>query len=714
MSNSVSITPVTDPTSITSSTSESTTTETQPASSASTEILWDRWGVPHIYAASQAELSYSFGWTQMHSHANLMLHLYAEARGRASEYFGEDFIEQDRQIHTYGIPNLAAQWYEQQSEHHREMLDQFAAGVNDYATEHPQEIGDDVAAIVPITGADLLAHTLRTIYFTFVNNAGHLAQQWLEEGSNGWIINSSLSASDNPILLSNPHLPWYGMYMLYEFHFAAPAENEFYGTTLVGLPAPMLGFNNNMGWTLTVNTYDGSDLYILSLSDDGEGYMFDGTVRPFETSTHTLRVQQPDGSLRTEEFVVRHSVHGPIVADKDGSALSLRIAGLDRPGMLEQWWDMSKATNLETFEAALQQQQFPMSNILYADSNDTIMYLFNGLLPVRSQGDWEFWQGIIPGDTSDTLWTDYHPYEDLPKVTNPSSGWLGNNNEPPWYATIPYPLNPADFPPYFSPPEADPWDVRWQYARRLLAEQRTISFDDMLAAKFSSHSELSDRVLDDLIAVARVSSDEQMQQAATVLENWDRAYTASSSGALLFSHWVRIYKQLATQPFTEPWSNDAAPLTVPNGLGEKEIALTALQQAFDETIQTAGAPDAAWGDVVRMIVGEYDFPASGGSDDETVRVLVGMPQPDGFVRVVYGDTFIFAVEFSDPVHASALLIYGNATQPESPHIGDQLEHYANDEMRPVWLTREDIDANLESQEVVKPHSGTEDMTLDNK
>ena len=57
-----------------------------------TEILWDNYGVPHIYAKSTAEMYYAFGWSQMHSHANLILQLYGQSRGRASEYWGKNHI----------------------------------------------------------------------------------------------------------------------------------------------------------------------------------------------------------------------------------------------------------------------------------------------------------------------------------------------------------------------------------------------------------------------------------------------------------------------------------------------------------------------------------------------------------------------------------------------------------------------------------------------
>ena len=57
-----------------------------------------------------------------------------------------------------------------------------------------------------------------------------------------------------------------------------------------------------------------------------------------------------------------------------------------------------------------------------------------------------------------------------------------------------------------------------------------------------------------------------------------------------------------------------------------------------------------------------------------------------------------AVEFGETVRARVLLTYGNASQPGSPHVGDQLVLSANGEMRPAWRTREEIEANLEERE----------------
>ena len=53
------------------------------ASIVKNEILWDKYGVPHIFAADRESMFYAHGWAQMQNQANLLLHLYGESRGRA-------------------------------------------------------------------------------------------------------------------------------------------------------------------------------------------------------------------------------------------------------------------------------------------------------------------------------------------------------------------------------------------------------------------------------------------------------------------------------------------------------------------------------------------------------------------------------------------------------------------------------------------------------
>src|SRR5437870_13798937 len=75
-----------------------------------TEILWDRYGIPHITAPDHPSLFYAYGYAQMDAHAELLLRLYTQARGRGAELYGESYLEADRWVRTNGIPARAKEW----------------------------------------------------------------------------------------------------------------------------------------------------------------------------------------------------------------------------------------------------------------------------------------------------------------------------------------------------------------------------------------------------------------------------------------------------------------------------------------------------------------------------------------------------------------------------------------------------------------------------
>ncbi|RUT04330.1 7-beta-(4-carbaxybutanamido)cephalosporanic acid acylase [Dulcicalothrix desertica PCC 7102] len=662
----------------------------------STEILWDTYGVPHIYGKDVRNAFYAFGWSQMQSHGNLLLRLYGQARGRGAEYWGEEYLESDKWTLTMGVPSRARSWYEAQNPSFRSYLDGFAEGINAYVKENPNLIDDSVEVVLPVKGEDILAHLQRVLHFTFMVNPEQvlgISKQKSKAGSNGWSIAPKRTASGNAMLLANPHLPWSDLFLWYEAQITAPGINT-YGASLVGIPVLNIAFNDNLGWTHTVNTHDGWDAYELKLS--GDGYIFDGKVRPFETKTTQLKVKQKNGTLRSEPLEIKSSVHGPIVTQKDGKPIALRVVGLNRPGTLEQWWDMGRARNFSQFQEVLRRLQLPMFTVMYADREGHIMHLFNGQVPVHSQGDFKYWQGIIPGDTSKTLWTKIHPYQDLPRVIDPPSGWLQNANDPPWTTTFPLAIKADDYPLYMAPRSMD---FRAQRSARMLDEDKKISFDEMISYKHSTRMELADRILDDLIPAARKYGNEVAKRAATVLETWDRQANVDSKGAVLFANWA--VELDFDKAFSKPWI-ERLPRITPDGLANSKGAVALLETAAAKVEKTYGKLDVAWGDVFRLKHGNVDLPGNGGDGDLGIfRVIDFAPDSEGKFKPVAGDSYVAAIEFSKPVKAMALTGYGNATQPGSPHATQQLPMMQEKKLRPVWRTRKEITANLEERKIFK-------------
>ena len=524
-----------------------------------------------------------------------------------------------------------------------------------------------------------------------------------ERGSNGWAIAPSHTADGHALLLANPHSSWDGAETFFEAQLSAPGVYDAYGATLVGIPVLGFAFNDHLGWAHTANTLDAGDLYLLTL--EGDGYRYDDEVLPFETRTETIKVRQEDGTLREDTLEVRRSVHGPVV-ELDDDVIAVRMAAIDdwssAAGALEQWWDMGRATNLAEFEAALRRLQLPYFTVIYADREGHILNLFNGHVPVRPVGEID-WSEPVPGDTSATLWTEIHPYDDLPRVLDPPGGWVQNSNCPPWYTTSPLALDPADFPPYMAPQF-----LSWRERRgiRMLEENPHISLERLVELKYSTRMELADQVLDDLVAAARQTGDATAREAADVLAAWDRQALAASTGTLLFILWAQAVRRTEDwfDLFSTPW-DPADPLTMPSGLADPDRAVQGLTEAADQVQALFGRLDVPWGEVARVQRGSVDLAANGCEGEFGVfRVLrldfydLSTLEKTKEVAADGGDTYVAAIEFGETVRAQVLLTYGNASQPGSPHVGDQLVLSANGEMRTAWRSREEIEANLEARE----------------
>jgi acyl-homoserine-lactone acylase len=490
----------------------------------------------------------------------------------------------------------------------------------------------------------------------------------------------------------NPHLPWpTGWSTYYEIQLQGPGV-DLYGASQIGLPVLRFVFSDYLGFTQTVNDVGGATLYALKTAPGG--YLYDGKVLPFATRTATLKMRKPDGSFDTQTLTVRTTVQGPVVAEKDGAPIALRVVGLDRPRALEQYWKMATAHDFAGYEAALRMMQVPSFNVVYADRDGHIQYLFNGLVPKKPGRTLGFWSGIVPGDRSSTLWSDYLGYDGLPKIADPPGGTVQNSNDPPWNAAWPTLVDPAPWANQISPRLTR---LRGERGIQLLGETPKISLDDLTAKKWSTRSALADRILPDLQEAVGLYGTDLAKQAAGVLARWDRATQAGSQGALLFLNWSDRPGAASGFPaagFARPY--DAAhPLTTPSGLADPKAAAAALDAAAKDMLKTWGRLDKPWGEVMRIRWGSQDLPASGGPNRLGIFDVLDF---DAKRAADNGDTWVALVTFDGPARAKVLLSYGNASQPGSPHIDDQAPLLAKQTLRDAWRTRAEVEANLEGRD----------------
>jgi len=372
---------------------------------------------------------------------------------------------------------------------------------------------------------------------------------------------------------------------------------------------------------------------------------------------------------------------------------------IDRPRLFEQFWKMGLARNFSEWEAAMRMQQLPLFNTAYADRDGHIAYVYNATLPVHATGDYQYWQGVVPGDRSDLISSTIHPYEDLPKVVDPPSGFVQNSNDMPWTSAYPALLDPKKFAPGFAAPMGI--TQRAQRGTRILTAKSTMTFADVKAGKLSTRMETADDFVEDLVATARKLGTERAKRAADILEKWDRQAEATSDGTLLFYRFMQAAGQnfQAIGGYAVPL-DDRRPLETPRGFADPARAAAALDTVAEQMEKEYASLHVLWGDVFRFRRGNVDLPGNGApSQLGAIRTVGPGPWVNGKAQGVTGDTYFAVIEFSNPIHAEGLLTYGNWSKAGSPHVEDQVRLNSKKEMRPIWRDRKDIEANLESRKV---------------
>ena len=668
-----------------------------------TEILWDTWGIPHISAPDHASLFFAYGYAQMEAHSELLLRLYAQARGRGAEIYGEQYLAADRWVRTNGIPARGKEWAKGQSPQFGPLIASFVEGLNTWAKEHQADLSAEAKQVLPVSVDDVYAHCLRVIHYDWIISPSRLETRLRRaevetHGSNEWAIGPSYSATGKAMLMSNSHLQWGDIHTYFEVQLSAPGVTS-YGAVWVGFPVLRQCFTEILGWTQTTNSPSESDLYRLTLKDGG--YVLDGAVKQFDVSREVIKIKGKDGAMREEPITIRRTVHGPVVAERNGSTIAMRVAAIDRPRLFEQFWRMGLARNLGEWKDAMRMQQLPLFHTAYADRDGHIGYVYNATLPVHPTGDYRFWQGIVPGDRSDLISSTIVPFDQVPQVFDPPTSWVQNSNDMPWTSVYPMMLDSTKFAPGFAATQGI--TQRAQRGIRILSgfTGKKMTFADVKAGKLSTRVETADQFVDDLVSMARTIGSDRAKRAADVLQKWDRLSENSSDGMLLFYKFMQeAGGSFANIGGFAVAGDDRKPLETPRGFGDAARAAAALDKVAGEVEKDYGRLNVPWGEVLRFRRGNTDLPGNGApSQLGAIRTIGVSAFQDGKLEAGSGDTFFAVIEFSTPQRAEGLLSYGNWSKKGSPHVDDQIKLMSRKEMRPIWRDRKDVEAHLEARKV---------------
>ncbi len=693
-------------------------------------IRRDAYGIPHILAETEEAAAFGFGYAQAEDHCLEIARSFISARGEEARIFGTG-MESDFLLKLYENQSMAAQDLRNVGALYRTIVNAYAAGVNWYVERHRSELPDWVPII---TGIDVMAsrragairsafsqailRALQRKYPTSgkrgapsewqaVDAGGSMPAEGFDEtpGSNAFALAGSRTTSGFPILLGNPHLNWSSLY--WEAHVTVPGKINFFGSTLAGIPVLRAGFNEHLGWVTTNNYPDVSDVFTLTLDPQKpDHYLFEGKSRPLLTKEVSIEVRTSDGMLRTEKRTYWDSHLGKILYRTADRAFAVKSTQVDAIHYYEGFYLLSRTRNLKEFLNVMNRNYVPTSNFTYADADGNIMYMWNARIPQRLDDGTDYHLDV-PASTGKYVWKKMLKPARFPKLLNPSGGYTQNCNNPPWYASLRNPLDPKSYPSYLEDERG--LALRPQMALEMLESQEKFSLEDVVRLKFNTRMLLADRVKPALLEAARgtVPASEDLRSGARILEAWDNRVSADSRGAVLFQRFWDTYAQANPQPYGIAWDSNR-PGSTPYGLSNPALAVKQLEDAVRWTRQKFGAEDVAWGEVHRFRFGDLDLPGDGASGNYGLfRVVQFIEQADG-KRVAgqvqandppvgFGDAWIIAVEFSMPLRAFSVLSYGETTRSDSSHSADQIQLFADHQLRPVWFTEADIRAHLERE-----------------
>jgi len=754
------------------------------------EILRDRWGVPHIYGQTMADVLAAQGFVHAQERFWQMDFNRRLVAGRLSEILGPIALDVDRWMRTLTMRHVTEGEVGSLDADSRSLLEAYATGVNGYlATEplplecrllnyqpEPWVLADSLswvkmmswtlsvnweteilrARLVASLGAETAASLEPTVSDVWVRivppgvDYSCIGSEALERaarsrgltgpgarqgvGSNSWVLSGSRTATGMPILANDMHLGMTAPAIFFENHLSG-GDLHVTGVSFPGLPLVISGHNEDVAWGFTNGFADVQDLYMEHLRQTPAGgteYEFRGEWLPAQVIREEIEVKGAE-SVVESVIVTRHGpiINGLIEDEGMESPLALRWTALEGTTTPATLLAMNQAPSCEAFRDALRGWLCPNQHVVSADREGNIAYSLAGRIPIRARGDGSV---PVPGWTGEYEWIDYIPFEELPHLYNPSTGYVATANNRVVDEGYPHCLG-SDF----------VTASRAQRIVELIDARPVLSLEDVQEMHLDQVSILARETMRGLGDVS--PDDPQLDTIFELFRGWDGEISVEGPRAAVYEVFVRRLIFVLMEPRLGELAARYAgqgptPILAEGSLfGERcrewllrtvrdpespwwetedertreELICQAMRETVEALKELCGPEmgDWAWGKIHQITFGHPlgrtkpldrifergPFPIGGDSD--TIWASGGSRHGLSETRIV-GPPFRFIADLSDWNKSLAHLVPGQSGHPVSRHYDDGIPGFFTGEYHPMVFDREAVVAQAVERLILEP------------
>jgi len=682
-------------------------------------LIRDRYGVPHVFADSEADLYRGLGFAHAQDRFFQMDATRRAMQGRLSELLGQSVVPIDARARIMGWRQVAEAQLAALSPEARAILEAYAEGVNAQLAlgPAPPEYALFFARPEPWTPADSLAVSLAMTdmlsggaYMERARErlAGVLSEAQIGEfladypdfaptsyrgadlaavpaaptmetelpGSNAWVVAGARTATGRPILANDPHLPLQAPGPFYLSRLQGP-DGPLIGASLPGAPNIVIGRSDTLAWGTTTHAVDAEDDVLLT------------PEMSVVESTETIRVREWLFFSRTETITVRRTADGPILDRRwfdmeglyEGREVVLRtIADDPDNGVAEAVYQASKAKSVEAYFAALAPWTAPPQNLVVADAEGHIGLISPGRFPRRDA------QGAWVGEIPERLYS-----------MDPAEGFFATANNLQTPREFPYPM----------PGGHDPFRVA--RIAEVLASDASVTLEETRALQLDRQSVLAVRLSSILTQATPQTPEGRTMQAR--LAAWDGVARPDAREPTMFAYWTRAIGEklyadelgealflrfqgprdvfidgVLTGALSAQWCDDVTTAET------SESCAAIMGSAFDAASQTLAAERGAsgggwdWGEAhaarfahpvlsrLPLVGDRFVVTTPFGGNSTTVNVARNWHDRPSY-HTVHAAGMRMIVDFSDLNGSLFIVTPGQSGHPHSVHFGD---------LAPLW------------------------------